>query len=81
MRSAAVRQREAEQRASAGLPPLDSFEAVAREWYEKNEPSWAPSHADKIIRRLQRDVFPWIGTKPVAAIRPADLLALLKRVE
>lgn len=80
-RGAAVRSREAEQRASAGLPPLDSFEAVAREWYAKNEPGWAPSHAEKIIRRLERDVFPWIGAKPVGSIRPADLLTLLKRVE
>ena len=81
IRSATAKQRLVEQRASAGLPPLDSFEAVAREWYAKSEPTWAPSHAEKIIRRLERDVFPWIGVKPVGAIRPADLLTLLKRVE
>jgi hypothetical protein len=71
-RTATARQRVVEQRASAGLPPLDSFEAVAREWYVKSEPTWAPSHAEKIIRRLERDVFPWIGARPVAAIRPAE---------
>ena len=81
VRSATARQRDAHERALAGLPPIDSFEAVAREWYAKNEPSWAPSHAEKIIRRLERDVFPWIGTRAIASIRPADLLALLKRVE
>ena len=66
---------------AAGLPPADSFEAVAREWHEKNVGTWAPSHSIKIIRRLERDVFPWIGSKPVSSIRPMELLTLLKRVE
>ena len=69
------------QRATAGLPPIDSFEAVAREWHNKNVPTWAPSHSSKIIRRLEQDVFPWIGTKPISAIRPTELLSLLRRVE
>ena len=76
-----ARLRDAEQRATAGLPPVHSFEAVAREWHSKNEPTWASSHSSKIIRRLEQDVFPWIGSRPVSAIRPMDLLALLKRVE
>jgi integrase len=80
-RNEAVIQRATEQRAAAGLPPIDSFEAVAREWHAKNAPTWAESHSSKIIRRLELDVFPWIGSKPVNSIRPMDLLALLKRVE
>jgi len=80
-RSELALQREASQRAAAGLPPIDSFEAVAREWHTKNDSSWAPSHSSKIIRRLAQDVFPWIGSKPVGAIRPTDILTLLKRVE
>lgn len=80
-RAKVVERREAATRAEAGLPPVDSFEAVAREWYEKNAPNWAATHSEKIIRRLERDVFPWIGEKPVASIRPADLLELLRRVE
>ena len=76
-----VKRRTAEQRTAAGLPPLDSFEAVAREWYAKNKPTWAPSHSAKILRRLEVDVFPWIGLKPVNAIRPMDILAVLRRVE
>src|SRR5450631_926025 len=75
------RRRNADQLAAEGLPPIDSFEAVAREWYEKNARNWAATHSEKIIRRLERDVFPWIGKKPVASIRPADLLELLRRVE
>ena len=65
----------------AGLPLPESFEAVAREWYAKHQPSWAPSHSEKIIRRLERDVFPWLGSKPIQAIRPPEVLEVLKRVE
>jgi len=80
-RDEVVQQRTTERRAAAGLPPVDSFEAVAREWHAKNVATWAPSHSVKIIRRLEQDVFPWIGLKPVGSIRPMELLTLLKRVE
>ncbi|HSW09000.1 tyrosine-type recombinase/integrase [Aquabacterium sp.] len=65
----------------AGLPVPESFEAVAREWYAKHSPSWATSHADKIIRRLERDVFPWLGAKPISTLKPPELLQVLNRVE
>jgi len=70
-----------ERRVEAGLPPLNSFEAIARERYDKHAQRWAVSHASKIIRRLEADVFPWIGARPLTSIRPMDLLDVLKRVE
>jgi integrase len=73
--------RAAERLAAEGVPPPNSFEAIAREWYEKNARSWAASHSEKIIGRLEHDVFPWIGQRPVTSIRPADVLELLRRVE
>lgn len=80
-RSEATQRRASAARAAAGLPPENSFEAIAREWYEKNATAWAPSHANKIIRRLELDVFPWIGSRMIDSIRPTELLALLRRVE
>jgi integrase len=68
--------RKAEKMASA-----DSFEAVAREWYGSRECRWADSYSDHIIRRFERDIFPWIGNRPIRKITPADLLACLKRIE
>jgi hypothetical protein len=44
------RDRQAEDRATAGLPPDHSFEAVARQWRTKNAPTWATSHSSKAIR-------------------------------
>lgn len=59
----------------------NSFELVAREWFVKHSSNWVVSHADKIIRRLERDVFPWLGAKPIAEITPPDLLSVLRRIE
>jgi len=59
----------------------NSFEVIAREWFEKNRETWAPSHADKIIRRLEKDVFPWLGGKAIAEITAPDVLTVLRRIE
>ena len=59
----------------------NSFEAVAREWFTRHRHTWAASHADKIINRLENDVFPWIGSKPIADIKPPELLAVIRRTE
>lgn len=59
----------------------NSFEVIAREWYAKHAPTWAPGHGEKIIRRLERDVFPWIGARPVAELSAPELLAVLRRIE
>lgn len=39
----------------------NSLEVVTREWFAKFSASWAKSHSDRIIRRFERDIFPWIG--------------------
>jgi integrase len=59
----------------------DTFEAVAREWFAKFSPNWAESHSVRIIRRLERDVFPWIGSKHAGQIGPAMVLSVLRRIE
>jgi len=72
---------EADRRIAEGLPAADSFEEVAREWFAKFSAEWVPSHADKIIRRLERDIFPWLGKRPVTSIAAPELLAALRRIE
>jgi len=68
-------------RMQAAAASANSFEAVAKEWIAKNLPTWAPSHASKIIRRMEKDVFPWIGKRPIAEIEAPDLLRVLNRLE
>jgi integrase len=60
---------------------LNSFECVAREWLAKQAAKWALGHGDKISRRFERDVYPWLGSKPISDISAADLLSTLRRIE
>jgi integrase len=68
-------------KASRGDRAANSFEVVAREWFEKQRPGWVRGHADKIIARLENDVFPWIGTRPIAEINAPELLTVIRRIE
>ena len=57
----------------------NTFEKVAREWFNKFEVNWASSHAVKIKGRLENDVYPYIGDRPILELKPADLLMILIR--
>jgi integrase len=59
----------------------NSFEVVAREWHQKFSSTWTPGHADTIMKRMERDLFPWLGAKAIGDIRAPELLAALRRVE
>jgi integrase len=59
----------------------ETFEAIAREWHGQWSNDKAKSTADTTIRRLEKNVFPWMGTRPVAEIDAPELLAVLRRIE
>lgn len=59
----------------------NSFEVVAREWFVKYSSTWVKSHADKIMQRFVRDIFPWIGDKPITEVTPPILLSVIRRIE
>ncbi|MFT3960517.1 tyrosine-type recombinase/integrase [Propionivibrio sp.] len=59
----------------------NSFETIAREWFAKHSATLAESNATRTIRRLERDLFPWIGNRPIAEITPPELLTVLRRIE
>ena len=59
----------------------NSFEAVALEWLLQQKPIWSESHWLKTAALLKRDLFPWMGSRPIAAITPPELLGALRRIE
>jgi len=59
----------------------DTFKGIALEWYAKQAPQWSDSHADRMLRQLERDLFPWIGSRRMAEIHAMELLAALQKVE
>lgn len=65
----------------AELAAASSFQAIALEWFAKFSPPWAESHSSKVKARLENDIFPWLGSRPITAIEPPELLHTLQRVE
>lgn len=67
---------------NAILASKNTFEVVALEWIEKECDHWTPKYAEDLKNRLKKNVFPFIGTRPIADITPVELLhEVLKRVE
>ncbi len=58
-----------------------TFEPVARAWHEHWKSSKSPRHADYVLRRLEADVFPEIGKRPIADLTAPILLAVAKKIE
>jgi hypothetical protein len=52
-----------------------------REWYAKRSKSWAASNSVKVLGRLEKDTFPWLGATPIAEITGPRILETLRRVE
>ncbi len=59
----------------------NSFEHVAREWFSSHAHNWKENHSSKIIRRLEADIFPWLGTRPVGEITAPELLETVRRIQ
>lgn len=59
----------------------NSFEIIAREWFAKHSPNWKENHSSKILARLENDVFPWIGARPIGDINAPALLVAIRRIE
>lgn len=58
-----------------------TFEAIASEWIERHLSSKAPGHREKVVRRLERDVFPYLGSRPIADITAPEILQVVRRIE
>jgi integrase len=69
------------ERARRKLAAAGSFEKVARRWFEKSKSQWVPGHQRTVIARLENDVFPRIGSRPIEDITAVDVLDVLRRIE
>jgi integrase len=86
---------EARKQLAAGIDPMaeraalkasrvadgETFEVIAREWFAKYQPAWAENHSKKIIQRFEKDLFPWLGARPIRDITAPELLTVLRRIE
>ncbi|SEO88770.1 tyrosine-type recombinase/integrase [Nitrosovibrio sp. Nv6] len=63
------------------LANANSFEAVAMEWYNKQLHTWVPHHASDVKRRLESNIFPTIGKRPIDQIEAPELLQTIRKIE
>lgn len=61
--------------------PERSFENIAREWHSKRVATWSSRHADDVMERLEKNIFPFLGTLHPNKITPPQLLAVIRKIE
>lgn len=59
----------------------NTFENIAREWHQGKKAMWVPSHAVRILNRMEKDVFPKIGSRPISEITAPELLSVIRQIE
>jgi integrase len=59
----------------------DTFEAVARDWFERHLSKKAVTTRAKVVSRMERFVLPYLGSRPVADITAPEVLTVSRRVE
>ena len=69
------------QKAAGAERAANSFEVIAREWFHVWKTDKAESHYKKVIGRLEKDAFPYIGNRPIAEISAPEILTVLRRIE
>jgi integrase len=60
---------------------FNTFENIAREWLKKKRGSITPRHALCIMRRLEANIFLFLGSMPIKKITPRELLAVIRQIE
>ncbi len=59
----------------------NTFEALAREWFEKFSANWTPGHCQTVLARLEQNVFPFIGKAPISELTAPVILQTVQRIE
>ena len=70
-----------ELKAASSTADSNSFEVIAREWFIKHLANKSPTHIKRTTSYLERDVFPYIGNRPIHDIKPRDLITVTERIQ
>ncbi len=58
-----------------------TLENIAREWHEQFISQWTEEYAAIILRRLEANIFPLLGSLQITQVEPIQLLSVLRRIE
>jgi len=96
LKDARERRDEARKQLAAGIDPgenrkavkaakaergANTFEVIAREWIQKQASLWTETNKSKVTKRLEKNVFPWLGKQPIEDITAPELLKVIERIE
>ena len=96
LREARERRDEAKKLMAAGVDPAEnrkaqkaarveevsnSFEVLCREWLIQRSDTVEPAQTAKTLARMEKDVFPWLGRRPIADITAPEILSVLRRID
>lgn len=59
----------------------NNFKALALEWHEYKRPGWSKGYADDLMEAFENDIFPDLGKRPIAEIKPLEMLTTLRKLE
>lgn len=59
----------------------NTFEVVARAWHTNNIETWQPRTAENILHRLEQDVFPLVGKRPITELKAPVMLDVIQQIE
>ena len=66
---------------AAKLAERNVFEGAAREWHDVMRPKWTPRHAGEVIESLEKDIFPALGSRPIAQLKAPEILEAIRKIE
>ncbi|MCU1788757.1 DUF4102 domain-containing protein [Pectobacterium polaris] len=59
----------------------NTFKSIALEWHEYKRPNWSKGYAEDLMEAFENDIFPDIGKRPIAEIKPLEMLTSLRKLE
>ncbi len=59
----------------------NTFEVIAREWHESRIHTWKTKHGSNILKRMEANIFPEFGSRPIKNIEPTEVLRAVRKVE
>jgi len=65
----------------AKVASANSFQAVADEWYKKKAQIWVAHHSLDVRRRLDKNIYPHLGHRPISEINALELLSVVRKIE
>lgn len=59
----------------------NTFQCVAADWLEHQASRWSHDTKGRIWQTLKADIFPALGSRPMASIKPAEVMREVQKIE